>query len=263
MLSPSEVLWQFQTSIEIQWLKNFFAVVDQPPKLSFASSSRYSSQVDAVTSRGPFVVVLVIIFPSSFEIDCSGAESTISGRCRCCELHSGGLPPLFSRCAGFPLTPASANDALIPSILSVANMNLSSDVVNGSQLLTDTTPATTEYLAPSPPLGASHRYLFVMYPQSSAVKGSAPFAPLTHDGSRPNFNLQAFTYAFQLGTPIAATFFTVNRTGGFGVDPVANAQHGVPSSSTPSTSHGIFGEKSKIMTWAVISQMLAFFLCLV
>ncbi|PPQ96597.1 hypothetical protein CVT26_010752 [Gymnopilus dilepis] len=75
------------------------------------------------------------------------------------------------------------------------------------QLLTNTTPAVTEFHQPTPPAGSDpHRYVFLLFDQSKAFQTQTLVTPAT---SIALFNLSQFAHDVGLGQPIGGTFMLV------------------------------------------------------
>ncbi|KAF8958369.1 phosphatidylethanolamine-binding protein, partial [Flammula alnicola] len=76
-----------------------------------------------------------------------------------------------------------------------------------SLLLTNTTPALSQFRQPTPPAGSDpHRYVFLLFEQSTAFNGQTLVTPAT---SIANFNISQFAGAVGLGQPIGGTFMLV------------------------------------------------------
>ncbi|KAJ7129450.1 phosphatidylethanolamine-binding protein [Mycena epipterygia] len=80
---------------------------------------------------------------------------------------------------------------------------------NGSNsgILTNSSAALTEFVAPGPPPGSDpHRYMVLLFVQSADFGSKAP-SILNSSTPRTNFNITAFSDALGLGDPFAGTFF--------------------------------------------------------
>jgi len=81
-------------------------------------------------------------------------------------------------------------------------------------LLSNTTPAVSEFRQPTPPAGSDpHRYVFLLFDQSKAFSTQTLVTPTT---SIALFNISQFAGAVGLGQPIGGTFMLV------GPDPPAS-----------------------------------------
>ncbi|XP_010268336.1 PREDICTED: protein HEADING DATE 3A-like [Nelumbo nucifera] len=67
----------------------------------------------------------------------------------------------------------------------------------------------TSYEGPSPTIVGIHRYVFVLFRQSGRQTTGAP-------GWRQNFCTRDFAEIYNLGLPVAATYFNGQREGGWG-----------------------------------------------
>ncbi|KAJ7639019.1 phosphatidylethanolamine-binding protein [Roridomyces roridus] len=109
-----------------------------------------------------------------------------------------------------------------------------------SGLLTNNTPALSEYFKPGPPAGSDpHRYTILLYTQS---KDFATKGPSLVNASTPitSFNISAFADAVGLGEPIAGTFFFEG-----------------PSESAVEPAKGSAGRSEAVDRVAVLAFMLA------
>ncbi|KAH9479678.1 CEN-like protein 2 [Psilocybe cubensis] len=74
-------------------------------------------------------------------------------------------------------------------------------------LLTNTTPALSEFQRPTPPANSDpHRYVFLLFKQSKAFKTQTLVTPET---SIISFNISTFADAVGLGRPLGGTFMFV------------------------------------------------------
>ncbi|XP_010268334.1 PREDICTED: protein HEADING DATE 3A-like [Nelumbo nucifera] len=67
----------------------------------------------------------------------------------------------------------------------------------------------TSYEGPSPTIVGIHRYVFALFRQSGRQTTGAP-------GWRQNFCTRDFAELYNLGLPVAATYFNSQREGGWG-----------------------------------------------
>jgi len=78
---------------------------------------------------------------------------------------------------------------------------------NGEGLLTNSTPAISNFLQPTPPAGSdAHRYIFLLFEQPAGFNQQTVVTPTT---SISLFNISAFAQEVGLGNPIAGTFMLV------------------------------------------------------
>ncbi|KAF9468739.1 phosphatidylethanolamine-binding protein, partial [Collybia nuda] len=99
-------------------------------------------------------------------------------------------------------TPQMPTSAQIRHFLG-GNFHMSSD----SRRLTNSTPAISEFLQPTPPAGSdAHRYIFLLFRQSRAFSTETLVTPTTPISL---FNISSFAAATGLGEPIAGTFMLV------------------------------------------------------
>ncbi|KAF5360966.1 hypothetical protein D9756_004548 [Leucocoprinus leucothites] len=78
---------------------------------------------------------------------------------------------------------------------------------NGSGLLSNSTPALSEFRQPTPPAGSdAHRYIFLVFEQPDGFNDQTVVTPAT---PVQNFDISAFADAVGLGNPIAGTFMLV------------------------------------------------------
>ncbi|KAH7327303.1 phosphatidylethanolamine-binding protein, partial [Rhexocercosporidium sp. MPI-PUGE-AT-0058] len=93
--------------------------------------------------------------------------------------------------------------------LTVSSQN--SSVLARASLLSNSSAATNEYVAPAPSARTgSHRYVYLLYTQPPALN-SKSFASLGFNSSaRTRFNLTAFRSLAGLGPSIGGTFFEID-----------------------------------------------------
>ncbi|KXN88546.1 OV-16 antigen [Leucoagaricus sp. SymC.cos] len=74
-------------------------------------------------------------------------------------------------------------------------------------LLSNSTPAISNFLQPTPPAGSdAHRYIFLVFNQPNGFNGQTEVTPATPISL---FNISAFAQDVGLGNPIAGTFMLV------------------------------------------------------
>ncbi|TDL23194.1 PEBP-like protein [Rickenella mellea] len=77
----------------------------------------------------------------------------------------------------------------------------------GLALLSNSTPAVSGFLQPTPPAGSDpHRYVFLLFQQSKAFNGQTFVGPTT---SVAKFNISLFAQEVGLGNPLGGTFIRV------------------------------------------------------
>ncbi|KAF9446376.1 PEBP-like protein [Macrolepiota fuliginosa MF-IS2] len=78
---------------------------------------------------------------------------------------------------------------------------------NAGGLLTNSTPAISNFLQPTPPAGSdAHRYIFLLFNQPAGFNQQTF---VTSSTSTSLFNISAFAQEVGLGNPIAGTFMLV------------------------------------------------------
>ncbi|THU92230.1 PEBP-like protein [Dendrothele bispora CBS 962.96] len=91
--------------------------------------------------------------------------------------------------------------------LVLADVRINGSGSEGVALLTNSTPALSEYIPPGPPAGSDpHRYTFLLWnqpPTFDRASASASFDPAAPVG----FNVSQFASQNGLGQPVAGTFF--------------------------------------------------------
>lgn len=110
------------------------------------------------------------------------------------QIYLSGTGP-FTLVTVDPDAPSPANRSR-SEILHWLVTNIEDDVAQGTAL--------QAYRPPMPPLGI-HRYITFLFRQPGAIEVPVPT-------SRTNFNVTNFASQYNLGNPVAATFFTVANT---------------------------------------------------
>ncbi|KAI0315812.1 PEBP-like protein [Amylostereum chailletii] len=103
-------------------------------------------------------------------------------------------------------TPQDPTEAEIRHFLG-GNFNLGPIGEDGVAPLTNSTPALSEFLQPTPPAGSdAHRYVFLVFKQSDAFATQTLVNSTT---SIENFDISTFAQAIGLGDPLGGTFIRV------------------------------------------------------
>ncbi|KAI5121062.1 hypothetical protein M0805_008578 [Coniferiporia weirii] len=132
------------------------------------------------------------------------------------------LPPSFGiQCTGSaipegPFVVAMVDlDAPTPQNRSLAevrhflggNFDLGHPNAHGLALLSNSSPAVTEFQQPSPPAGSDpHRYTFLLFRQSASFNGQTEVNSTT---STLSFNISQFAVDYDLGNPLGGTYMLV------------------------------------------------------
>ncbi|KAF9568956.1 PEBP-like protein [Agrocybe pediades] len=116
--------------------------------------------------------------------------------------------------------------------------------VDGSGLLSNTSPALMEFTPPAPPPGSDpHRYVLLVFDQPDNFDTDGPTF-VNSTTPRTNFNISVFAQEVALGAPIAGNYFLVGpmnsssssvMAGGPTTSPSSPPLSGTPAATSPDT----------------------------